>query len=165
MKLWLGGTSPLRLVGFGDSSYADCPDTRRSSMGYCFSLGSGVISWNSKKQKTVSCSTTEAEYIAMGEATRESLWLRSQLAERGHPSDGATVIFCDNNGAMALSGNPVHHARNKHIDVRHHFIREKVADHSVDIWRVDSSDNVADIMTKPLGRILFEKHREALGVQ
>ncbi|KAJ3570020.1 hypothetical protein NP233_g4673 [Leucocoprinus birnbaumii] len=163
MKLWLGGKNPTRLLGFSDSSYADCPDTRRSSMGYCFSLGSGVVSWSSKKQKTVSCSTTEAEYIAVGEATRESIWLRTHLAERNNECKGATIIFCDNNGAITLSKDPIHHTRNKHIDVRHHFIREKVEDQQIDVWRVSTEDNVADVLTKALAGAAFERFRDALG--
>ncbi|KAJ3568720.1 hypothetical protein NP233_g5535 [Leucocoprinus birnbaumii] len=165
MKLWLGGENPNRLIGFSDSSYADCPDTRRSSMGYCFSLGSGVVSWSSRKQKTVSSSTTEAKYIAAGEATRESIWLRTHLNERKQPCDGATIIFCDNNGAITLTKDPIHHARNKHIDVRHHFIRERVENQEVDIWRVSSEDNIADIMTKPLVGANFERLRDGLGVR
>ncbi|KAJ3567658.1 hypothetical protein NP233_g6220 [Leucocoprinus birnbaumii] len=116
LKLWLGGKNPTRLLGFSDSSYTDCPDTK-SSMGYCFSLGSGVVSWSLKKQKTVSCSTTEAEYIAVGEMTRESIWLRIHLAERNNECKGTTIIFCGNNGAITLSKDPIHHARNKHIDM------------------------------------------------
>lgn len=164
LKLWLSSSSPILISGFSDSSYADCPDIHRSSMGYCFSLGSGVVSWNSKKQKTVSCSTTEAEYIAVGEATWESLWLRTHLTEHGHPPDGATVIFCNNNGTMGLSKDPIQHAQNKHIDVRHHFICEKVANYTVNIWCVNTSDNTTNILTKPLARTLFEKHCESLGM-
>jgi hypothetical protein len=118
MKLWLGGESPVHLVGCNNSSYVDCLDTHHSSMGYCFSLGSGVILWNMKKQKMVSCSTTEAKYIAVGEATHESLWLRQQLLNRGSAMPAATVVFCDNNGALTLAHDLIHHSCNKHINIR-----------------------------------------------
>ncbi|KAJ3568085.1 hypothetical protein NP233_g5941 [Leucocoprinus birnbaumii] len=128
-KLWLGGSEDIHLIGFSDSSFAD------------------FISWNAKKQKTVTCSMTEAEYVAVAEVTRELLWLCQQLSDRGLPMPEATVIFCDNNAAMSLSKDPVHHSQNKHIDVRHHFIREKIDGQDINIW------------------ILFEKHCLALGVQ
>jgi hypothetical protein len=106
----------------------------------------------------------EVEYIAAGEATCESLWLRQQLLDRGRAMAAATVIFCDNNGALTLACDPIHHSRNKHIDVCHHFIWEKVEGHNIDIWRIPSANNVANILTKPLGCVLFEKHRLSLGV-
>ncbi|KAF7776523.1 hypothetical protein Agabi119p4_4916 [Agaricus bisporus var. burnettii] len=165
LKLRLGGTKEPQLFGYSDSSYADCVDTRKSSMGYCFSLGSGAISWNSKKQKTVSSSTTEAEYIACGEATREAVWLKNQLKERGIDPDKAVTIFCDNNSAITLAKDPIQHARNKHIEVRHHFIREKINDGIIDVWRVPSKLNIADILTKPLPRYTFERLRKNIGVE
>ncbi|KAJ3570525.1 hypothetical protein NP233_g4340 [Leucocoprinus birnbaumii] len=164
MKLWLGGENPNCLIGFSDSSYTDCPDTHRSSMGYCFSLGSEVVSWSSRKQKTVSSSTTEAEYIAAGEATRESIWLHTHLSEWKQPCNGATIMFCDNNSAITLTKDPIHQAWNKHIDVHHHFIREQVENQEIDIWRVSSEDNIADIMTKPLVGANFERLRNGLGI-
>ena len=165
LTLNLGGDPELDLVGFSDSSYADCPDTARSTMGYCFSLGGAVFTWSSCRQKTVSNSSCEAEYIALSEASREALWLRQFLREVHFLKPNPTVLLCDNNGAKALSSDPTHHSRSKHIDVRHHFVRERVDDGSLTIWRVPGHDNVADIFTKALPRPDFTRLRPYLGLR
>jgi hypothetical protein len=162
LRLLLGGPS-FNLVGFSDSSWAE-EDTRRSHMGYCFSAGSGVVSWSSRRQATVAGSSTEAEYIAISEASRESVWLRCLLRELEILPEGPTTLFCDNNGAIALSFDQAFHARVKHVDVQYHFIREQVESKGILVKRVPSAENVADIFTKPLGRPLFEKHRARLGL-
>jgi hypothetical protein len=175
LRLILGGPS-FYLQGFSDSSWAE-EENRKSHMGYCFTVGSGVISWCSRRQATVAGSSTEAEYIAASEASREAVWLRSLLRELdltpsspttilsgGDFKDGATQIFCDNNGAITLAFDQAFHARVKHIDVRYHFIREQVEANRVTMKRVCSADNVADIFTKPLAKPLFEKHRTRLGL-
>ena len=164
LSLLLGNSSTISLVGFSDSSYADCLDTRRSCMGYCFSLGGAVFSWSSRKQKTVACSTCDAEYIAVSESCREALWLRSFLRELGLLKDDPTTLLCDNNGAMALSNDPTLHSRSKHIDVRHHFIRKHVETGSIDLARIPSADNLADVFTKALPRPAFERFRSFLGL-
>jgi len=107
LSLILGGDPNVELLGFSDSSYADCLDTRRSSMGYCFSLGGAVFSWSSRKQKTVACSTCDAEYIAASESCRETVWLR---LFPGFLVNKPTVLLCDNNGAMSLAYDPTHHS-------------------------------------------------------
>jgi hypothetical protein len=173
-QLHLGGGSSL--VGHSDSSWADDCDTRRSQMGYCFSLGAGVISWSSRRQPIVTQSSTEAEYIAASEASREAIWLRSLLAHLNRPISpvpingkcdfdaDATSIYCDNNGAITLAFDQAFHSRAKHIDVRYHYVREQVEAESITLNRIPSQNNVADIFTKPLGRVLFERHRLKLGV-
>jgi hypothetical protein len=150
LALTLGGTSEINLVGFSDSLYADCPDTRRSCMGYCFSLGGGVISWSSRKQKTIACSTTDAEYIALSEACRETMWLRHFAHELGILKTISTLLLCDNNGARVLAYDPLHHTRSKHIDVRHHYIRERVESLDIVVKYIPSNDNIADVFTKAL---------------
>jgi hypothetical protein len=146
-------------------------------MGYCYSVSSGVISWLSRRQVTVAGSSTEAEYVAASEASCEAVWLHCLLDQleilpsgatpvytKGDFDGGATPLFCDNNGTIALSFNQAFHARVKHIDVQYHFIREQVEAHKIIVKRVPSADNLADIFTKPLGRIPFEKHRAHLGL-
>jgi hypothetical protein len=175
LRLLLGGPT-FSLVGFSDSSWAE-EETHRSHMGYCYSVSSGMISWSSKRQATVAGSSMEAEYIAASEASREAIWLRSLLRElellpddatsihtRGDFDASATTVFCDNNGAIALSFDQAFHARVKHVDVRYHFIREQVEAKAIVLKRVPSAENVADIFTKPLARPLFEKHRSRLGL-
>ena len=165
LALTLGGDPDLELVGFSDSSYADCPDTARSTMGYCFSVGGAIFSWSSHRQKTVTNSSCEAEYVALSEASREALWLRQFLREVHFLKPSPTVLLCDNNGAKSLSSDPTHHSRSKHIDVRHHFVRERVEDGSVTVWRVPGHDNVADIFTKALPRPDFTRLRPYLGLR
>ena len=136
LTLSLGGNPDLDLVGFSDSSHADCPDTAHSTMGYCFSVGGAIFTWSSHCQKTVSDSSCEAEYIALSEASCKALWLCQFLCEvhllKPHP----TILLCDNNSAKSFSSNPTHHSRSKHIDVCHHFICERVDNGSLTVWRV-----------------------------
>jgi hypothetical protein len=133
-------------------------------MGYCFSVGGAVFTWSSRRQKTVTNSSCEAEYIALSEASREALWLRQFLREIHFLKPGPTTVLCDNNGAKSLSSDPTHHSRSKHIDVRHHFVRERVEDGSIAVWRVPGHDNVADIFTKALPRPDFTRLRPFLGL-
>jgi hypothetical protein len=133
-------------------------------MGYCFSVSSGVVSWSSRRQATVAGSSTEAEYIAVSEASCEAVWLCSLLHKLELLPDGPTTLFCDNNGAIALSFDQAFHAHVKHVDVRYHFIREQVEAKQITVRRVPSAENVSDIFTKPLTRPLFEKHRAHLGL-
>lgn len=163
-ELVLGGKAPVRLRGFSDSSWGDCPETSRSTMGYCFTLGSGAISWSSRRQKLVTNSSTDAEYVAINEGCREAMWLRDLLEQLGVPCQGATQIYGDNNGALALTKDPVFHARSKHIKVRYHFVREQVEAGEIDCVRVDTKENTADVFTKPLDKGPFTQFRQCLGV-
>ena len=119
----LGGETDLRFVGYTNSDWANCLDTRRSVGGFGFTLGSGLVSWNAKKQKTVTSSSCEAEYTF--EASKEAIWLRTLLTELKfiHPST-PTTILCDNKAAIFLSSDPAMHSQVKHIDIQYHFLRE-----------------------------------------
>ncbi|GFZ03417.1 hypothetical protein Acr_16g0000410 [Actinidia rufa] len=138
------------LSGYYDADWAGCPDSRRSTTGYCIFLGSNLISWNSRKQPTVSRSTAEAEYRAMASTTAELLWLSYLLRELGLPSE-KFKLFTDNMSAKCLAYNPVFHSRSKHIDIDYHFIRELVSRGKLDISFVSSQHQLADVMTKSLG--------------
>ncbi|VDC00050.1 unnamed protein product [Peniophora sp. CBMAI 1063] len=162
--LILGGGKPVRLVGYTDSDYANCPDSRKSVSGYCFTLGSGIISWMSKKQATVATSSTEAEYMAAAAATKEAVWLRNLLSEIQHEQARPTPIFIDNNGARILTEDPSFHQRAKHIEVQHHYSRECAQRGIVHFEDVASKDNLADIFTKSLGTAPFEKLRSMMGM-
>jgi hypothetical protein len=148
--LVLGG-APGPLEGWVDADFAGCKVTRKSTTGYVFKFCGGTIDWQSKRQSTVVQSTLEAEYIAASEAAREATWLRSLLKELGFKQD-TTRLNCDNQGAISLANNPGMHARSKHIEVRHHYIQEKVDAGELDIFYVRSEDQQADILTKPLPR-------------
>jgi len=164
LQLRLGGTQPVRLTAFSDASHACCPDSRKSIGAYCFSLGSGVVSWASRKQKTVAQSTCDAEYIACAEAARECMWLRMLMAEIKLPQTDPTPLLTDNEAALALAKDPRFHARAKHINTKYHYIRECHDNGDIHVSYVPTKDNVADIFTKPLPAPAFLYLRSHLGL-
>jgi len=156
-RLTLGGTSgKTELVGYSDASYAEDPDTRRSTGAYIFTINDRPISWASKRQPTVALSTTEAEYMALCQAIREAIWLRQMLAELGIQT-GKIPVNADNKSAIALGRNPEFHKRSKHIDVQYHFVREKVQSGQIDIPYLPTAQMVADGLTKALSPELHAK--------
>ena len=152
------------LVGYSDADYAADIDTRRSTTGYVFMMNGGCIAWSSKRQATVSLSTTEAEFIAASEATKEAIWLRKLLLEIEHGCSGPTTLNVDNQSAIKLTRNPEFHRRSKHIDVRYHFICEKLRNNEIDTKYVSTHDQCADILTKPLSYDKFNVLRTKLNV-
>ena len=152
------------LSGFVDADWAGDSNDRRSTTGYCFDIGSAVVSWCSKKQDTVALSSSEAEYVAATMAAQECVWLKRLIGDMLSNVDYPVQIKCDNESAIKLASNPVFHARTKHIEVRHHFIREKVLNQEVKLEGVCTNDQVADIFTKALAKSKFELFRAALGV-
>ncbi|KAL5549787.1 hypothetical protein UlMin_005018 [Ulmus minor] len=152
-----------KLVGYCDADYAGDHDTRRSTTGYVFKLGSGTISWCSKRQPTVSLSTTEAEYRAAAMAAQESTWLIQLMNDLHQPVDYAVPLYCDNQSAIRLAENPVFHARTKHVEVHYHFIREKVLQEEIEMKQIKTDDQVADLFTKSLSSGKFEMFRYQLG--
>jgi len=116
------------------------------------------------KSKCVALSTTEAEYVALSGAAQECLWLRQLELELGYPPEGPTLIFEDNQSAIAMAKNPQFHGRAKHIDIRHHFVREQVANGAIKLDYCSTADMTADIMTKGLAREQHYKLREKAGM-
>ena len=165
LRLTLGGGGAIELVGFTDSDWANCLDTRRSIGGYGFTLGSGLISWNARKQKTVATSSCEAEYTAAFEAAKESIWLRNLLANISFKQASSTLILCDNNAAINLSEDPSLHQRVKHIDIKYHFLRERVNMGEITLKYINTNDNIADIFTKALEHRRFTRLRNLLGLK
>jgi hypothetical protein len=163
--LTFDATSGKRIVlGYADADWGGCLDTRRSTTGYLFKTFGGPVAWKSKRQATTALSTTEAEYMASADATRQAVWLRQLLKDLGQGLEGPLPILNDNNAAILLSKNPVNHDRSKHIDIRHHFLRDKVSDNAIDLSHVPTEDNLADILTKPLGTDTFTGLRDRIGV-
>ena len=152
------------LIVYTDSDYAGDIDDRRSTSGYAFMLSGAVVAWASKKQPVVTLSTTEAEFVAAAFCACQCVWMRRILEEFGLEQERSTTILCDNSSTIKLSKNPVLHGRNKHIDVRFHFLRDLTKEGVVQLMHCGTSDQVADILTKPLRLEVFVKLREKLGV-
>lgn len=165
LRLTIGGRHAIALIGFTDADHGACLDSRRSVSGYCFSLGSGIISWCSRKQKTVSTSSCESEYVAGSESSKELVWLRALLTGLGFPPTYATPLLCDNNSAIKLSDDPSFHSRVKHIDIKYHLIREYSDNNVLHVSWISTHDNVADIFTKPLGPKPFLRLRAFMGIR
>jgi hypothetical protein len=141
---------------FADSDWAQA-EGRKSVCGFVIMMGGGAIGWSSKQQDVVALSSCEAEYIGCTHAAKPILWFRSLAAELGFEQQHPTIMFCDNQGTVACTHDPQHHTRMKHIDLRYHFIRDCVQKGVIMVMHVPSTENVADIMTKPLQRVKHQK--------
>ncbi|MCO5556931.1 hypothetical protein L7F22_010486 [Adiantum nelumboides] len=124
---------------------------------------SGAISWLSRLQSCVTLSTTEAEYVAASEACKEAIWLTCLVGDLGIVRE-IPVLHCDSQSAIQLARNPVFHAKTKHVDVRYHFIREVLEDKRLQLVKVHTDDNPADLLTKSLSSERFAHCRELMGI-
>ena len=158
------GASGDGLCGYSDSSMADRTDDRHSTSGFVFLLANGAISWTSRRQHTVAQSTTEAEYMALADAANQAAWYRNFLLELGYSVDSPIPIHGDNKGAVDLAENPVTGRRSKHIDVKHHAIREYVENDQISLIRTPTGEMIADGFTKSLSRILLQKFNSGMGL-
>jgi len=152
-------------TGYTDADWAT-GDDRKSIGGYTFVVNGAAISWNSKKQSTVALSSTEAEYMALTQAVKESIWLQAILKELAaiRHLEEMRKIRVDNQGAIALAKNAEFHARTKHIDIQYHFVRQHVENHIISLHYCPTSNMTADIFTKPLAHPSFVKHSIGLGL-
>lgn len=162
LRLCFGGDKPT-LVGYTDSDMAGDIDSRKSTSGYLIKLAGGAVAWQSRLQRCVALSTTEAEFIAITEACKELLWLRKFLQELGFVQD-KYLLFCDSQSAIHLGKNSTFHSRSKHIDVRYHWIRDVLDAGLLELAKVHTDDNGADMMTKALPRSKFETCCEIAGL-
>ncbi|GJR45869.1 reverse transcriptase domain-containing protein [Tanacetum coccineum] len=135
MGLWYSKDSCITLTAYADADHTGCQDTRQSTYGSAQFLGDKLVSWSSKKQKSTIISSTEAKYIALSGCCAQILWMRSQLTDYGLKFNKIS-LYCDNKSAIALCCNNVQHSRSKHIDVRYHFIKEKVENGVVELYFV-----------------------------
>ncbi|XP_016648285.1 PREDICTED: uncharacterized mitochondrial protein AtMg00810-like [Prunus mume] len=139
----------LQLQAYSDADWAGCPNTRRSTTGWCMFLGDALISWKYKKQNHVSKSSTEVEYRAMSAACSEIIWLRALLTELGFNPLHPTPLHADNTSAIQIAANPVYHERTKHIEVDSHSIREAYDHHVITFPHASTTLQIADIFTNP----------------
>ena len=161
--LWYPKGASFTLLGYSDSDFAGCRVDRKSTSGGCHLLGRSLVSWSSKKQNSVALSTTEAEYIATGACCAQILYMKQSLLDYGVVLDRIPLL-CDNESAVKIANNPVQHSRTKHIDIRHHFLRDHVARNDILLCGVRSEDQLADIFTKPLDESTFCRLRSELNV-
>nr|KAJ0192955.1 hypothetical protein LSAT_V11C800440770 [Lactuca sativa] len=149
LALWYPRDSAFELYGYTDSDYAGCNLDKKSTSGGCHFLGNRLISWSSKKQTSVAISTAEAEYVAAERCCAQLLWIQNQLLDYGFKFS-KTPVYCDNSSAIQITQNHVQHSKTKHIEIRHHFIRDNVEKGKVVLEHVKTSEQLADIFTKAL---------------
>ena len=152
------------LVGYSDSDFAGDVEDRKSTTGIGYFLGSSLVTWASQKQRIVALSSCEAEYVAVAAAACQGIWLNRLIADMLGTKEMTVKLLMDNMSAIALSKNPVHHDRSKHIDTRYHFLRECIEEGKVEVDHVGTEEQLADLFTKALGRVKFVEQRSALGV-
>ena len=159
----LGRRSDKLLEGYCDANYGNCEETRRSTTGYAFIFNGNLISWQSKLQATVAVSTTEVEYMAASAATKEALYLRKVLNDIEFGSQCVT-IYCDNQGAVNLTKNALTVSRTKHVDIAHHFVRNRVNRGELSFKYIQTEQQLADFLTKPLGQSKLQAILRKLGL-
>ncbi|GJS09671.1 retrovirus-related pol polyprotein from transposon TNT 1-94 [Tanacetum coccineum] len=163
LGLWYPKGTGIKTVVYADSDHAGDYVDRKSTSGICTFVRCCLTSWFSKKQTALAISTTEAEYVSAGKACQQALWMKQALIDYDVRLDDVPIM-CDNKGTIDLSKNPVQHSRTKHIEIRHHFLRDNVQKGHISIKKVPSVDNIADILTKPLKRESFNYLRLGLGM-
>ena len=150
--------------GLSDADWASDERDRKSVSGYCFYFHTSLVSWSARKQRTVSTSSTESEYYALANTVKEAIWLKLFLTLSHLYTPSPLPLLCDNQSTRAIASTDAISSRTKHIDVRHHFIREHVTNGSFPLHWISTSDMIADIFTKSLPTVLFQRHRDHLGL-
>lgn len=164
-KLFYTSDSSGTLTGYTDADWASDIDKRRSCTGYVYKMCGAAISWASKRQPTVALSSTEAEYMALSSSIQEAIWLRMFGRDLDPDLKRRPIeIQCDNQSALTLAANDCFRARSKHIDVRHHYIRDKILDKSVTLSYTPTEEMAADILTKAVNgpKVKFCAHAMGL---
>ncbi|GJW85581.1 hypothetical protein Tco_0158726 [Tanacetum coccineum] len=163
LGLWYPKGTGIETIVYADydhaGDYVDC----KSTSGVCTFMGCCLTSWFTKKQTALAISTTKAEYVSTRKACPQALWMKQALIDYDIHLDDVPIM-CDNKGTIDLSRNPVQHSRTKHIEIRHHFLRDNVQKGNISIKKVASEDNIADILTKPLKHEVFNYLRLGLGM-
>lgn len=152
------------VIGYSDADFARDLDSRKSTTGYIFLHFGGPIVWASRRQRCTALSTTEAEYVAGSETSKEAVWISRLLKEIRQEESMPISLLCDNQSAIRLAKNPEFHQRTKHVDIKYHFIREQLKNGVIDMQYVGTDDQLADILTKPLETSRFQKLRQRIGI-
>ena len=160
--LCFGSGEPV-LDGYTDADMAGDCDSRKSTSGFLMTFAGGAVSWQSRLQKCVALSTTEAEYIAVTEACKEALWMKKFLQELGLQQE-RYIVYCDSQSVIHLSKNSTFHSRSKHIDVRYHWIRDVLEMKELHLEKVHTSENGSDMLTKTLPKEKLEACRRRAGL-
>ena len=159
------GASKLTLDGYCDADWGGSRDDRKSTGGYIFKMYGGPVSWCSRKQSVVALSSTEAEYMSMCQATKEAIALGYILAHLPHINTTLPpIVKVDNQGAPCTANNNHSSRRTKHVDIQYHFVRDTVSDGKVKFEYCRTEDMAADVLTKPLLRVKFERFRKMIGM-
>ncbi len=160
-----GATEKLDVHGYCDSDWGSCLQSRKSTSGFVFLFGGGAVSWECKKQTVVATSSSEAEYIAAFNGAREAIWISAVISHlMGIPEPTPVVLNIDNQGAIKMAEKSSMSKRNKHIDIRYHYVQSVVENKKISLQYIPTRLQLADSFTKPLPRVLFQEHRESIGI-
>jgi hypothetical protein len=162
--LWYPKNQNFQLTAYSDADWANCDDERKSTNGGAFFLGDSLVAWLSKKQGSISLSTTEVECIVTATCCTQVLWMIQILADLEVKYTALIPIHCDNTSAISVSKNPVFHSKTKHILIKYHFLREQVTNQVVQVHYIPTTKQIAYIFTKHLAKTPFEYLRQKLGV-
>nr|GFA16155.1 copia protein [Tanacetum cinerariifolium] len=163
LGLWYPKRTDKKIVVYADSDHAGDYVDQKSTSGICTFVGYCLTSWFSKKQTALAISTTKAEYVSARKACQQALWMKQVLIDYDIRLNDVPIM-CDNKGTIDLSKNPMQHSHTKHIEICHHFLHDNVQKGHISIEKVPSVDNIANILTKPLKRELFNYLRLGLGM-
>jgi histone deacetylase 1/2 len=158
-----GNSTPLyQLVSYADADFANDMEKRQSVGGHVILLNNNLITWKCKKQRLTADSTQEAEYIAMAGCTQAIKWISNLFTELNIQLQLPSILYCDNNAAIAITRNEGQHVKSKHIDIKYHVTRQEVFSRRIEVRRVTTEENLADILTKALPPQRFSQLRSSL---
>jgi hypothetical protein len=150
-------------IAYADADWGSNPVNRRSTTGYVVKLAHAAISWASVNQKTIAHSSTEAEYMALSDTSRQISWIKSLMMEIGF--DIGPVTLCgDNQGSLFLAANPAQDKQTKHIDIRFHYIKEVIENKKILLYFIPTHEQAADLLTKNLPGVVLKRLCRKLGL-